>query len=126
MKAHAGKVDASEILRTVPPDQSFLFFEDIGEYTGRLATNLADFCEDIKTIDLKSVTFHFGRGDYERWVRETLHDRNLAQRLKRMKKSISGEQLRNKILQVVRKRLDELQKMPRKKPRSHRRTQRKH
>ncbi len=125
MKAHAGKVDASEILRTVPPDKFFLFFEDIGKYTGRLAANLADFCEDIKTIDMKSVTFHFGRGDYERWVRETLHDADLARRLKRIKKSVSGEQLRKEILQVVRKRMDELQKMSRQKPRAHKRTHRK-
>jgi len=106
-------VDASEVLRTVPPDQSFLFFEDIGKYTGRLAANLSDFCENIKTIDIKSVTFHFERGDYERWIRETLRDVELARKLKRMKKSNSGEELRNKILQIVRRRLYELQKMSR-------------
>ena len=110
MKANVSKVDASDILRTIPPDQSFLFFEDIGKYTGRLAANLADFCENMKTIDIASVTFHFERGDYERWVRETLHDAELARKLKRMKKSISGEQLRNRILRSVRKRLNELQK----------------
>ena len=110
MKANVSKVDASDILRTVPPDKSFLFFEDIGKYTGRLATNLADFCEKMKTIETKSVTFHFERGDYERWIRETLHDNELARKLKRMKKSSSGEQLRNKILRSVRKRLNELQK----------------
>lgn len=110
MKANVGRVDASDILRTVPPDQSFLFFEDIGKYTGRLAANLADFCENMKTIDIASVTFHFERGDYERWVRETLHDAELARKLKRIKKSSSGEQLRNKILRSVRKRLNELQK----------------
>ena len=115
MKADAGRVDASEILRTVPPDQSFLFFEDFGKYTGRLATNLADFCENIKTIDIKSVTFHFERGDYERWIREILHDAELSRKLKRIKKSDSGEELRNKILQAARKRLDELQKTLRKK-----------
>jgi len=125
MKTNAGRMDASEILRTVPPDQSFLFFEDVGKYTGRLAANLADFCEDIKMIDIKSVTFHFERGDYERWVRETLHDLQLARRLKRVSKSNSGEKLRNKILQVVRKRLDELQRMSRRKSRAHRHTHRK-
>lgn len=110
MKANVSRVDTSDILRTIPPDQSFLFFEDIGKYTGRLAANLADFCENMKTIDMKSVTFHFERGDYERWTRETLHDAELARKLKRMKKSSSGEQLRNKILRSVRKRLNELQK----------------
>ena len=112
-------------MRTVPPDQSFLFFEDIGKYTGRLATNLADFCENIKAVDIKSVAFHFRRGDYERWIRETLHDAELARKLKRIKKSNSGEELRNKILQAVRKRLDELQKTLRKKPPAYGRTKRK-
>jgi len=121
MKADAGRVGVSEILRTVPPDQSFLFFEDIGKYTGILASNLADFCEDIKVIDIKSVAFHFRRGDYERWVRETLHDAELARKLKKIKKSNSGEELRNKILRAVRKRLDELQKTLRKKPRAFKR-----
>ena len=111
MKADAGRVDASEILRTVSPNQSFLFFEDIGKYTGRMATNLAEFCEGIKTIDIESVIFHFERGDYERWIKETLHDAKLARRLKRIKNSNSEEELRNKILQAARKRLDDLQKM---------------
>ena len=110
MKTNVNRLGASEILRTVPPDQSFLFFEDIGKYTGRLAANLADFCENMKTIDIKSVTFHFERGDYERWIKEILHDAELARKLKRIKKSSSGEELRNKILQAVRKRLDELRK----------------
>jgi len=111
MKANVDRVGASEVLRTVPPDQSFLFFEDIGKYTGRLATSLDDFCEIIKTIDIKSLTFHFRRGDYERWIRESLHDVQLAGRLKRINKSNSGEELRNKILQAVGKRLDELHEM---------------
>ncbi len=111
MKANVDKTGASEILRTVPPDQSFLFFEDIGKYTGRLAANLNDFCEIIKAVDAKSLTFHFRRGDYERWIKETLHDVQLARRLKRIKRSNSGEELRKKILHAVRRRLDELHKM---------------
>ena len=110
MRANVNRVNASEILRTVPYDQSFLFFEDIGKYIGRQAVNLVDFCENMKTIDIKSVTFHFERGDYERWIREILHDAELARKLKRIKKSNSGEELRNKILQTVKRRLYELQK----------------
>jgi hypothetical protein len=112
MKANVNSAEASEILRTVPPHQSFLFFEGIGKYTGRRAVNLADFWENMKTIDIKSVTFHFERGDYEKWIKETLHDHELARRFKRIQKSGSGEELRNKILQAVRKRLGELQKKP--------------
>ena len=125
MKTNVNRANASQILRTLPPDQSFLFFEDIGKYTGRLATNLADFCENMKTIDIKSVTFHFERGDYERWIREILHDAELARKLKRIKKSNSGEELRKKILQPVRRRLNELNKMSRQKPRKNKRAKRK-
>ncbi len=108
MKANVDRASASEMLRTVPPDKSFLFFEDIGKYTGRLATNLDDFCEIIRTIDIKSLTFHFRRGDYERWISESLHDVQLARRLKRIKKSSSGDELRKNMLHVVGRRLDEL------------------
>ena len=108
MKANVDREGASEILRTVPPDQSFLFFEDIGKYTGRLAANLDDFCEIIKTINVNSLMFHFRRGDYESWISESLHDVQLARRLKRIKKSNSGEELRSKILQAARSRLEEL------------------
>ncbi len=108
MKANVDRASASEMLRTVPPDKSFLFFEDLGKYTGRLATNLDDFCEIIRTIDIKSLTFHFRRGDYERWISESLHDVQLARRLKRIKKSSSGDELRKNMLHVVGRRLDEL------------------
>ncbi|UCE15822.1 MAG: hypothetical protein JSV12_08170 [Candidatus Bathyarchaeota archaeon] len=110
MKADVDKASASEILRTVSPDQSFLFFEDIGKYTGKLATNLDDFCETVKTIDKKSLTFHFRRGDYEKWIKESLHDAQLARRLKRIKKSSREKELRTKILRTVKRRLNELHK----------------
>ena len=109
MKTNVNRANASEILRTVPPDKAFLFFEDIGKYTGKLATNLADFFEDIKTVHPNSVTFHFKRGDFEKWIQEALHDATLARRVKRIKKSYSGKELRDKISQIVKKRLEELQ-----------------
>lgn len=108
MKANVDRGDTSEILRTVSPNQSFLFFEDVDKYTGRIATNLDDFCKIMKTIDARSVTFHLARGDYERWMKESLHDVPLARRLKRIRKSYSREALRKSILQAARSRLEEL------------------
>jgi len=125
VKENVNRVNASEILRTLPPDQSFLFFEDIGKYTGKLAASLDDFCRTIKTVDMKSLTFHFRRGDYERWIRESIHDLQLARRLERIKKEKSGEELRKKILQPVQRRLNELHKKSRKKNRKHKRAKRK-
>ena len=125
MKANINRANASEILRTLPPDQKFLFFEDIGKYTGRLAANLDDFHKIIKIINMKSLTFHFKRGDYERWIRKSIHDIQLARKLERIKKTNSGEKLRKKILQPVENRLDELNIMSSQKPLKNKRVQRK-
>ena len=125
MKTNVNRVDASEILKTLPPDQAFLFFEDIGKYTGKLAANLDDFYGIVKTIDMKSLIFHFRRGDYEKWIRESIRDLELARRLKRINKTSSGEELRKKILQPVIRRLDELHKMSHQKPPAHKRARRK-
>lgn len=111
MKTNVREVNASKILRTVPPDQAFLFFEEMGKYTGRSARNLDEFFEIVETIDTRSLTFHFRRRDFDKWIGESIRDVQLARRLKRIKESISGEELRNKILGVVRRRLNELNEM---------------
>ena len=111
MKADVRELNPSKILRAVPLDQSFFFFEDMGKYTGRSARNLNEFFEIINQIDVKSVTFHFRRGDFDKWIRKSINDYKLARSLKRIKKSASGEELRNKISCAVRRRLNELNEM---------------
>jgi hypothetical protein len=111
MRADVKELNPSKILRTVPLDQSFFFFEGIGEYTGRSARNLNEFFEIINQIDMKSVTFHFRRGDFDKWIREGLNDVKLARSLKRIKKSACGEELRNKVSRAVRRRMNELDEM---------------
>ena len=54
---------SSNILRIVPTNNAFYFFTDISRYTDRCSTCLADFCNAIQTIDVRSVEFHFKRGD---------------------------------------------------------------
>ena len=111
MRVDVRELNPSKILRAVPLDQSFFFFEDMGKYTGRSARNLNEFFEIINQIDVKSVTFHFRRGDFNKWIRKSLKDDKLARSLKRIKKSASGEELRKKISRAVRRRLNELNEM---------------
>lgn len=92
---------ASKILRTVPYNKAFYFFTDIGQYSGELAASLADFCKKIKTVHIKSVDFHFNRRDFEKWIRKTIGDVNLANEINKIKKPIQGEELRVKIYQTV-------------------------
>ena len=96
---------ASNTLRIVPINNAFYFFTDIGRYTDRCSACLADFCNAIQVIDVKSVEFHFKRGDFEWWIRDTLRDEYLANKIGRIDKSIQGEALRSEIQGIVRLRI---------------------
>lgn len=102
---------ASKILRTVPYNNAFYFFTGIGQYSGELAASLADFCKKIKTIDAKSIDFHYKRRDFQKWIRGTIGDVYLANEINKIQKSIQGEELRVKICQIVERRLTELKKL---------------
>ena len=102
---------ASNILRIVPANNAFYFFTDIGQYTDRCSVCLADFCNVIRTVDAKSVEFHFKHGDFVIWIRETLGDRELANEINRVSKTIRGEELRTVIHQTVETRLTKLKKL---------------
>ena len=102
---------ASRILRTVSYNNAFYFFTDIGQYDGKFAVNLADFCQKIETINVKSVDFHFKRQDFEEWIRGTLGDVDLANEVNKINKTIQGEELRVKICQTLERRLTQLKKI---------------
>jgi hypothetical protein len=95
----------SKILRTVSITEAFHFSTDIGQYHRKSANSLADFSENLKTVPLKSIEFHFKRGDFERWIRETLGDEYLANGISRIDKSVQGEALRTGIQRIVESRL---------------------
>jgi hypothetical protein len=102
---------ASNILRIVPANNAFYFFTDIGQYTNRCSNYLADFCNAIQTIDVRSVEFHSKRGDFAIWIRETLGDNELAIEISRVGKTLRGEELRTTIHQTVDARLIKLKKL---------------
>lgn len=103
--------NASKILRNISYKNAFYFFTGIGEYAGEFASSLADFCNKIQTIDTKSVDFHFKRRDFEKWIRKTVGDTQLANEIKKIPKSLQGEKLRSRIYQTTNKRLTELKKI---------------
>ncbi len=110
----AGPKIASNILRIVSNNNAFYFFTGVGQYTDRCSSCLADFCNAIQTIDVKSVEFHFRRGDFALWISETLEDNELANeidRVSKVSKTIRGEELRRTIHQTVDARLIKLKKL---------------
>jgi hypothetical protein len=100
---------SSKILRTVPREKAFYFFTSIGNYTGMSASSLKEFMEKINEVNLKSLEFHFYRGDFEKWMNEVLEDTELASEMRRLQKfGFTGANLRNQIYSIVSRRLKRL------------------
>ena len=101
----------SKILRTVPSHEGFHFFRAPGDATGKVATNLTDFAEKLRTIDIRSINFHFPRQNFEKWLRDVIGDSELSRRISRIGKENHGEKLRSEVIQIVKARVDELKGM---------------
>lgn len=102
------KSKISQVLRTVPSDCGFHFFTSIGNYTGVTAHSIGEFAENLKTINIDSVKFHFERADFQKWIRNVLCDPELAERIGLIGTEFSDESLRKKLVEITETRLIEL------------------
>jgi len=88
-------------LRTLPFENGFHFYTTLGNYTGITATNLSEFAAKLKTIPTESITFHFQRKDFQNWIKYTIKDAALAERINRTNGEQSAEDMRKEILRTV-------------------------
>lgn len=102
---------AEKILGKVPQYNAFYFFRGIGQYSGKFATSLLDFNHKVKTINIDSVDFHFKRGDFEKWIRATIGDTYLADKIAKINESVKGEELLTQMCEMIEERLTELRKL---------------
>jgi Family of unknown function (DUF5752) len=86
---------------TVSFENGFHFYTGIGNYTGITATSLCEFAAKLQLVPLESVAFHFQRKDFENWVKNTIKDVTLAERIGRIKGEQPTEDLRKEILRSV-------------------------
>jgi hypothetical protein len=100
---------AQKILSPVPYEQGFHFFMPDGHYSGETATSLCSFLRDLQHLDMQSIRFHFERCDFQKWLRITIDDEELAQRIDNIEKTAPDESLRNQLSEIVQKRIAELQ-----------------
>ena len=105
---------AIRILRTVPIPESFLFFTDVGQYTGELASSLESFLEKLKKISIKAIEFHFSREDFAKWIKGTLGDTHLADRISKIDKSTNNEELRKTLQALIERRVNQLKQLQQK------------
>ncbi len=95
--------------KELPKVKAFYFFTAIGNYTGESATSLEEFLNKIGHIDIKSIEFHFHRGDFEKWVAETIGDKELSEHIGKLhEKRLAGEKLRDQLHSIILKRYTNL------------------
>ncbi len=98
------------ILRTVPYEEGFNFYINIGQPTKYTASSLEQLANELEVVETTSVNFHFNRANFQEWISKILEDIELSRRLDRIPKDIVGKQLRKKIIEFVKARKDELSK----------------
>jgi hypothetical protein len=96
---------ANEILRSVSYENGFHFFSPEGHFTGETATSLCFFLRDLQHVGVESISFHFCRGDFQKWVRTTIGDEELANTIEGIDKNVSDENLLNQLHDVIEKRI---------------------
>jgi hypothetical protein len=105
------KETAKTIIAYAPHDKSFNFYLDVGKPLHMHAHSLQDFANKIGKIDIKSIEFHTGRGDFEAWFK-CLGDQELTKKAALIKaRKFEGEQLRTLLHDVVEERCQELTKL---------------
>ncbi len=105
------KENAKAILAYAPHDKSFMFYSDVDKPLHIHAHSLQDFANKLTKADLKSVEFHFKRGDFESWFK-SLGDQELAKKTSLLKaRNIAGEELQTKLHDIVEQRCQELMKL---------------
>jgi len=87
----------------------FYFCVDIGNYTGMCASSYEDFLTCIKKVNAKSLIFHLKRGDFEKWISDTLKDEKLTREIEKIRnQKLWGQALRNRLYHAVSKRHKEI------------------
>ena len=105
-----GRELAEKVLGRTSVENAFHFYAGEGRPLWISSNSLIDFSRKMASVDLRSIEYHFGRGDFETWIRH-LGDDELADRLKVLSETgTSGESLRDRLCEAVSSRCDELRR----------------
>ncbi len=98
------------ILRKMPSNLSFYFYEDMGKPTGQVATSLLDLNRMFASAQSQgaqaSLMFHMRRGDFATWIREAVGDSELANQIAKIQPD--DRRLQRKLHKTVDDRIQKL------------------
>ena len=97
-----------KILSAVPHDRVFNFFTGMDRNTGEIANSLDTFGQKLEIINGDSVIFHFQRNDFQNWIKTTVGDDVLAERINHISRQLPVEDLRSELVKTVQTRISQL------------------
>jgi len=106
VNAKLSQSEVEKILRTVPRDAAFYFYEEVGKPVGYIATSLVDFRDKINAVRWSSLVFHLNRKDFENWIKVVIGDSELAKKISNI--SPDDFNLKNELFTTIGKRINEL------------------
>jgi hypothetical protein len=93
----------------LPKSKCFYFHNEAGRYLGRSVASLWEFREALGELPVASLQYHLQRGDFEHWLRDVFHDKELARRIRKIRsRDLKGETVRQALSDVVINRYEEL------------------
>jgi len=90
-------------LASVAAEEPFLFYTGRGKknFTGTMTWTLKGFIKALKRVSARSIKFHNKQGDFESWARHSLHDEELAEKLKKIRSSrVNAKEIRRSLIQA--------------------------
>jgi hypothetical protein len=105
------KSPRTKLTENVSYEKGFHFYTVIDNYTGITATNLTEFTAKLQAVPIESIVFHFQRKDFQKWITETIGDKELAERISIFGRAFHAEDLRKEIVRIVQERLTESNKL---------------
>lgn len=101
---------AASILTKSQKEKAFHFYSDVGKPLNLYADGIRDFLEKLPRVTVQSLEFHLSRGDFENWF-EGIGDIETSKKLALLKKKLVGEQLRERLQEIVASRCAALSKL---------------
>lgn len=100
-------------LRASLPSEKQFYFHITEVYDGpETAGSLWEFLEAMHKLPTRTLEYHLGNSHFEQWLSKVLHDKELAQQMRKIaRRKLKGESLRKDLISVTRKRYDQLEKL---------------
>ncbi len=100
------------LMAPLPKPKRF-YYKLPSHYKGaKIAASLWEFRETIPALPIETIQYHLKNKDFERWLKEVMHDQELARQIRKLSnRRLTGAELRDSLYATVTNRFEELESL---------------